>query len=80
MEKQTIPDFEDAISKAKSEFFDEFKLMLQLVKESETNKSQVQNRLTELHSKGVGFFNLFSRSLNEYGLENFKHNKNIRNS
>lgn len=80
MKKQTIPDFEDAISKSKSEFFEEFKLMLKLVKESETDKSQVQDRLTELHSKGVNFFNLFSRSLNEYGLENFKHNENIRNS
>jgi hypothetical protein len=80
MKKQNIPDFEDAISKAKEDFFHEFKLMLVLVKKTETNKSQIQDRLTELHFKGVKFFNLFSRSLNEYGIENFKHNENIRNS
>ena len=80
MNKGSIPEFEDAISEAKGKFFEEFKLMLQLVRKSETDKSQVQDRLTELHSKGVKFFNLFSRSLNEYGLENFKHNENIRNS
>ena len=80
MKKKNIPEFEDAILKAKEDFFDEFKLMLALVRKKDSGKNQIQDRLTELHSKAVKFFNLFSRSLNEYGIENFKHNENIRNS
>lgn len=80
MAKKTISDFEDSIADAKAKFFESFKEMLDLVKSTDATSQLVQDKLTELHSKGVYFFNLFGRSLNEYGLEYFAHNQNIRNS
>lgn len=80
MANQSISDFEDKIASAKEEFFESFKEMLELVKSPEVTTQLVQEKLTELHAKGVTFFSLFGRSLNEYGLDNFATNPNIRNS
>ncbi|MEZ4874757.1 MAG: hypothetical protein R2793_04735 [Flavobacteriaceae bacterium] len=80
MKKDHITDFEDAIAQAKQEFSEEFKQLLQLVKQPSATQEQVQEAVTELHQKGVAFVDLFSRSLNEYGTQQFKHNPNIRNS
>lgn len=76
----TITDFENSIASAKDEFFEQFKIMLDLVKDEETTSEQVRDCLTDLHNKGANYFNLFGRSITEYGLENYKLNVNIRNS
>lgn len=67
MANQSISDFEDKIASAKEEFFESFKGMLELVKSPVVTTQLVQDKLTELHAKGVIFFSLFGRSINEYG-------------
>jgi hypothetical protein len=78
--KANITEFEDAIVVAKQEFSEKFKDMLTLVKNPQVNESLIQEALNELHSKAVNYFDLFGRSITEYGLENFKLDKNIRDS
>lgn len=75
-----ISEFEDKILVAKDNFLDEFKNILNLVKINKTDSSQVQEALTNLHARGVKYFDLFGRSITEYGIKDYKHNKNIRNS
>lgn len=79
MTKKTISEFEDQISKAKDEFFGHFRIMLSIVEENDPKSSDVRKELTELHKKGVDYFNLFERSISEYfGVTGI--DENIRNT
>ncbi len=80
MNKTTISDFEDQISEAKDQFFEGFKVMLDLVQNKQSTSSDIRKELTNLHNKGSNYFSLFNRSISEYGLKYFKQDQNIRNS
>ncbi|MEF3077400.1 transthyretin-like family protein [Winogradskyella poriferorum] len=64
MPKKTLQDFDEDLAQAKEDFFREFKNMLSLVKSTDTTSAKIQICLTDLHSKGVKYFNVFSLSLN----------------
>lgn len=72
-----IPDFEDAIYLAKEDFFNSFNKTLISVTNIEEERI-IQEGLNEFHSKAIKFFNLFERSINEYGLDHFNLNDDIR--
>lgn len=80
MSKTTISDFEDQISEAKDQFFERFKVMLDLVQNERSTSFDIRKELTNLHNKGNKYFSLFDRSISEYGLKYFKLDQNIRNS
>ncbi len=80
MSETDISDFEDAISEAKDAFYSELNEMLKLLRIIDIELTQIQDKFNEVHRKGVAYFNLFDRSLSEYGLEKYDMNINIRDS
>jgi len=80
MAKSNISIFEDAIEKAKNDFYIELKNFLKLINDNTNDSTLIQKGINELHSKAISYFNLFERSINEYGLPFYEQNTNIKNS
>ncbi len=66
----TVSDFENNIEAAKKEHL---AALTTAVKSLQTNptKAEVLIIITDIHTKGTAFFNLFERSIDEYSQENF---------
>lgn len=78
MSKPTITEFENLIEAKRIEYVVCLQATLALLNTPTTsNKAQIQ--MNELHSKGVSFFNLFERSIDEYGLPYFELNIDTKN-
>ncbi len=75
--KENITDFEDEISKARSEFRQQTKNVLAFLKSDNITNNDVQERLNDLHSSAIDYFGIFSRSINEYSTKTFDSNSNI---
>ncbi|WP_028873633.1 hypothetical protein [Psychroserpens burtonensis] len=75
--KENITDFEDEISVARNEFRLQTKNILSYLKSDDIIKSEVQERLNDLHTSAVDYFGMFSRSINEYSTTSFDSNSNI---
>lgn len=78
MSKPNITEFENLIEVKRIEYSACLQATLALLKTAPT-PDEVQKQITELHSKGVTFFNLFERSIDEYGLSYFKLNIDTKN-
>lgn len=78
MARPTITEFENLIESNRKEYFSCLKATLSLLNAT-PSPDEVQNQITMLHNKGVTFFNLFERSIDEYGLPYFELNKDTKN-
>lgn len=74
----TITEFENLIEADRKEYFSCLQTTLALLLATPTS-SEVQTQMTVLHNKGVSFFNLFERSIDEYGLPYFELNIDTKN-
>jgi uncharacterized integral membrane protein len=74
----TITEFENQIETDRKEYFSCLQATLALLNSIPTSDN-IQNKMTELHNKGVTFFNLFERSIDEYGLPYFELNIDTKN-
>lgn len=66
----TISDFEDNLEKAKKEHLTTLTSAVVILQANPT-EAEVLSIITDLHNKGAAFFNLFERSIDEYGQGNF---------
>jgi hypothetical protein len=78
MPKPTITEFENLIDEKRKEYFSCLQATLTLLNGTPSTVV-VQQKMTELHSKGVAFFNIFERSIDEYGLPYFELNTDTKN-
>jgi len=78
MTKPTITEFENLIERERNLYFFCLQETLTIVKGT-PSKEQVIDQITVLHHKGVTFFNLFERSIDEYGLPYFELNVDTKN-
>ncbi len=78
MAKTNITDFEDSLEKKRSEYFSCLQDTFTLLNKN-PSYDIVQKEMTSLHSKGVNYFNLFERSIDEYGLPYFELNQDTKN-
>lgn len=74
----SITGFEDEISKKRDQYYRILQDTLKTLKNDITIE-EVSDLLLQLHNKGVAFFNLFERSIDEFGLSNFKLNSDTKN-
>lgn len=78
MNSPTITEFENLIEQKRQEYFTSLTEILILLEET-SNLEEIKKKYIELHNKGVAFFNLFERSIDEYGLQYFELNKDTKN-
>lgn len=78
MARPTITEFENLIEVDRKEYSSCLHTTLALLNATPTS-AEVQNQMTVLHNKGVTFFNLFERSIDEYGLPYFELNIDTKN-
>src|ERR1035437_10885058 len=74
----TITEFETQIQAAKDAYTTSLQDTLKLLGGT-PSPLQVQTQITSLHKAGVDFFNLFGRSIDEYGLPYFELNIDVKN-
>jgi hypothetical protein len=74
----SITDFEDLIESKKQDYLACLQKTLSLTRKSPDNE-EVTDIINELHSKGVAYFNQFTRSIDEYGLKSFELNPDTKN-
>lgn len=78
MIKPTITEFENLIEKERKEYFSCLHETLCILSGNPT-KEDVVKQTNILHNKGVSFFNIFERSIDEYSLPYFKLNIDTKN-
>lgn len=78
MAKTTITEFENSLEVKRSDYLSCLQETFALLNLN-PSVEEVQNKMTSLHSKGVNFFNLFERSIDEYGLPYFELNRDTKN-
>ena len=78
MTRPTITEFENLIEADRKQYFSCLQTTLALLNGIPTS-DEVQSQMTVLHNKGVTFFNLFERSIDEYGLPYFELNRDTKN-
>lgn len=78
MAMPTITEFENLIETERKIYVSCLQTTLGLLNTTPSS-DQVQIQMTELHTKGVTFFNLFERSIDEYGLSYFELNSDTKN-
>lgn len=78
MRSQTITEFENLIEVERKKYYDCLNDTLELL-QGFPNQTQVLNQISLLHNSGVTFFNLFERSIDEYGLSYFELNIDTKN-
>lgn len=76
----SIFESENKINEAKSEYYSEMQKITNSLNSTETlPDTNARNLLTNWHKKAVNFFNLFERSIDEYGIQDFKLNEDTKN-
>lgn len=78
MEKPTITEFENLIDSNRKEYVSSLQDTFTLLAKNPSGEDVAQ-QITLLHSKGVNLFNLFERSIDEYGLPYFELNIDTKN-
>lgn len=73
-------EFEDRIKTAQNNYMSVKKEMLALLRKAHATEHEAQDQLTEFHAKGVAYFDLMQRSINEYSFFKYFFNTNVRNS
>ncbi|HEY4286953.1 MAG TPA: hypothetical protein VGN00_07625 [Puia sp.] len=74
----TITEFEDKITQLRNEYFLALQDALNKVR-GQISDQDGQSVLTTLHFKGIAFFNLFERSIDEIGLPEYNLNLDTKN-
>lgn len=75
--KKSIVEFEDRIDEAKNQYLEALALTLKLLKENPSIE-EISANATNTHQKAVRYFNLFERSVSEYGLDEYQLNEDKR--
>jgi len=75
----SITEFENSIQLLREEYKSELLTLLTILQQDNPNSKTVANQLNSVVSKGTDFFNLFERSIDEYGISNFELNQDTRN-
>jgi hypothetical protein len=73
-----VSEFEDEIDKAKEKFRRSLNDLLSSIRTASSPFDELTESLTAAHAAAVAFFNLFERSINEFGLDTFKLNEDTR--
>jgi len=76
----SITNYENEIALAKKEFVIATTSVLKFLKGNTCSTETIQVKLNTLHSIAVEYFDIFSRSINEYSTSEYKTNKNTDSS